>query len=60
MKIKFPINNDRDFETIMALINPELFNIEYASLEARELYNSLTSKEKIEIINYINTYKKGI
>lgn len=57
MRIKFPIDNDCDFEVVMALINPELININYASSEARILYNSLTLDEKKEIIDYINTIK---
>lgn len=49
MIIKLPIDNDRDFEVIMAILDPELFNIDYATLKARELYYSLTP-EQIETI----------
>lgn len=58
MKINFPITCDRDCDTVLAIIAPELFDIEYACPEARELYSSLTDKDKEEIKEYIRQYKK--
>lgn len=58
MKIKFPIACDRDYETILAIIMPEIFDIEYACPEARKLYNSLTEKDIKEIKEYVEQHKK--
>ena len=58
MKIKFPIACDRDYDTVLAIIAPELFDIEYACPEARELYSSLTDKDKEEIKEYVKQHKK--
>ena len=58
MKIHFPINNDRDYEVVLSILYPELFNIEYASPEARNLYYSLTTQEKERIKKYVEQYKK--
>ena len=58
MKIKFPINNVRDYDTVLAIIRPDLFDIEYASKEARDLYNSLTEDDIKEIKEYIEHCKK--
>lgn len=58
MKIKFPIACDRDYETVLAIIAPEIFNIEYACSEAREFYHSLTEKDIKEIKEYVEQHKK--
>ncbi len=58
MKINFPIACDRDCDTVLAIIAPNLFDIEYACPEARELYNSLTNEEKEEIKEYVKQHKK--
>ena len=58
MKIKFPIACDRDYDTVLAIIAPNLFDIEYACPEARELYTSLTDKDKEEIKEYVKQHKK--
>ena len=57
--IKFPIDNDRDYETLMAIIAPDVFCIDYACPEARKLYYSLTTKQKNEIKKYVEERKKG-
>lgn len=57
MKIKFPIDNDRDYEVAMMIYDPSLFCIDYALPESRELYNSMTEEEKQEIRNYIKGRK---
>lgn len=49
MIIKLPIDNDRDCQTILCILYPDVFNIDYAIPEAHELYHSLTP-EQIEII----------
>ena len=49
MIIKLPIDNDRDCQTILSILFPDVFNIEYAIPEAQELYHSLTP-EQIETI----------
>ena len=59
MKIKFPIACDRDYEIVMAIIAPEIFCINYACLEAKELYYSLTAKEKKEIKEYVEQNKNN-
>ncbi len=58
MKIKFPVACDRDYETILAIIVPEIFNIEYACPEAREFYYSLTEEDIKEIKDYAEQHKK--
>lgn len=58
MKIKFPVACDRDYETILAIILPEIFNIEYACPEAREFYYSLTEEDIKEIKEYVEQHKK--
>lgn len=58
MKIKFPITCDRDSDTLLAIIAPELFDIEYACPEAREFYYSLTEEDIKEIKEYVRQYKK--
>ena len=57
MKIQFPIDNDRDYETVLSILDPELFAIEYASVEAREFYYSLTEQEKEEIKSYVKNFQ---
>lgn len=58
MKIKFPVACDRDYETILAIIMPEIFNIEYACPEAREFYYSLNEEDIKEIREYVEQHKK--
>lgn len=58
MKIKFPIACDRDYETILAIIAPEIFDIEYACPEAKKLYSSLTEQDIKEIKEYVEQHKK--
>ena len=58
MIIKFPIDNERDYETLLAICLPYIFNIEYACPEARELYYSLTVEQKEEIKKYVEERKK--
>lgn len=58
MKINFPITCERDSDTVLAIIAPNLFDIEYACPEARELYSSLTNKDKEEIKEYVRQLKK--
>lgn len=58
MKVKFPVACDRDYETVLAIIAPEVFNIDYASPEAREFYHSLTEQDKKEIKEYVEQQKK--
>lgn len=58
MKIKFPITCDRDFDALLAIIAPELFDIEYACPEAREFYYSLTEEDIKEIKGYVEQHKK--
>ena len=58
MKIKFPVARDRDYETLLAIIAPELFNIEYACSEAKEFYYSLTEEDIKEIKEYIEQHRK--
>ena len=58
MKIKFPIACDRDCDTVLAIIAPDLFDIRYACPEARELYSSLTDEDKEEIKKYVRQHKK--
>lgn len=58
MKIKFPIACDKDYEVLLAIIAPEMINIDYASLEARQLYYSLTEKDIKEIKEYVEQNKK--
>ena len=53
MKIQFPINNDCDCQVFYAIMEPELFCIQYASAEAKEKYFSLTEQEKQEIKNFV-------
>ena len=49
MIIKLPIDNDRDCQTVLSILYPDVFNIDYAIPEACELYYSLTP-EQIEMI----------
>lgn len=58
MKVNFPITCERDSDTVLAIIAPNLFNIEYACPEAKELYNSLTDEDKEEIKEYVKQRKK--
>lgn len=58
MKVNFPITCERDYDTVLTIIAPDLFNIEYACPEARELYSSLTDEDKEEIKEYVRQYKK--
>ena len=58
MKIKFPIACDKDYETLLAIVAPKIFDIEYACPEARELYYSLTEKDIEEIKEYVEQHKK--
>lgn len=58
MKIKFPVACDRDYETLMAIIAPEIFCIEYACPEAREFYHSLSEEDIKEIKEYVEQHKK--
>ena len=58
MKIKFPITCDRDSDTLLVIIAPELFDIEYACPEAREFYYSLTEEDIKEIKEYVEQHKK--
>ena len=58
MKVNFPITCERDSDTVLAIIAPNLFDIEYACPEARELYNSLTDEDKEEIKEYVKQYKR--
>ena len=58
MKIKFPVACDRDYETLLAILAPEIFNIEYACPEAREFYYSLTEEDIKEIKKYVEQHKK--
>lgn len=60
MKIKFPIDNDRDFEVAIMIYDPSLLCIDYVSTEARELYNSMTKEEKQEILNYIKGQQRPL
>lgn len=58
MIIKLPVDNDRDFEIIMAILAPELLNIDYAIPEAREFYYSLTPQQIEEIKQDIYNYRE--
>ena len=59
MKIKFPIDNERDEEVFFAIIAPEVFYIKYASPAARNFYNSLTEQDKQDIRDYVNKVKEN-
>lgn len=53
MIIKFPIDNDRDFNLIISILEPSLFNIMYATPEGREAYYSLTERQRRDIATVI-------
>ena len=49
MTIKFPITTDAEFETITAILMPDLFYIGYATPEGRQMYESLTERQRNDI-----------
>ena len=58
MIIKLPINNDRDSQVVSSILFPDIFNIDYASSDAREFYYSLTPQQIEEIKENIAHYEK--
>ena len=58
MIIKLPINNTRDIQVALTILRPDVFNIDYASLEARDFYYSLTPQQIEEIREDMAHYEK--